>query len=495
MLETIREYALDRLEESGELNDARRRHALAFCVMAEEAAAYRTDEEREEWLQRLDREYLNMRAALQWSFEEESGATAVRLASALAWFWDEKGYAREGRRWLERCLALGASSHMADTNPRAWAGILTGIAHLAAHQSDVATARTYAGEGVALWRQIGDVRGLAWGLRALGWVTEYDGDHARGRAVLQELVELSRREGTPRETSWAIRELAQAAMRQGDLPAARAELEQAVELCRQSADTDTYVFLLHQLGEVAWGQGHPSEVRALLDEGLTAVQVLREPAARFHALGFLARLAIRIGDLEVAETLLTEQHAVARDASTTPDAWWYRAWSLNHLGDLARCRDDRGRAAALYEESLELFREQGERQGIAAVLHNRGHLALIERDAHRARELFTESLRLFRELGFAWSMADSVTGLAGVLGLEGQSTQAAFLYGAAEAAHGAIDASGFMADPANRIAWDREIEIARAGADEEEWSRAWEAGRALSLDGAVALALGEEPVS
>jgi hypothetical protein len=88
-------------------------------------------------------------------------------------------------------------------------------------------------------------------------------------------------------------------------------------------------------------------------------------------------------------------------------------------------------------------------------------------------------------------MADGVTGLAGVIGPEGQPAQAALLYGAAEAAHQAIDASGSMADPANRISWHREMEVARAGVDEREWSRAWEAGRALSLDQAVALALGE----
>ncbi|GAC1510582.1 MAG: hypothetical protein NVS2B16_10820 [Chloroflexota bacterium] len=490
MLETVREYALELLRGSGELHGVRRLHAHAFCRMTEEAADERDDEQRRTWLRRLNRDRLNLRAALDWSFEEETGA-AVRLAGALAGFWAEQGYASEGRSWLERCVALEASSDVAQTHPRAWARVITGLAYLAGAQSDFVTARTCAERSVTLWRALGDKRGLVSGLEVLGLVAQYDGDRGRARKLFQERVDLSRDAGTVRDTISALHELAAAEMHQGELSAARARLQEALGLGRSIGDPRERVFLLYQLAEVAWLQRDLMSTRQLYDEGRRCVESLTEPTSVFHALGFLARIAVYMSDHDDAEGLLLERLAVARDQVKTTEDWWYVAWALNHLGDLERCRDNAARAAALYEESLDLFQKHGERQGVAALLHNRGHLALAERDTGRARELFTESLRLFRELGFAWSMADGVTGLAGVIGQEGQPAQAALLYGAAEAAHQAIDASGSMADPANRISWDREIEFARAGVDAEEWSRAWEAGRALRLDQAVALALGE----
>lgn len=490
MLETIREYGLDRLGVSGELNAVRQLHAHAFCRMAEEAADERDDEQRRTWLRRLNRDQLNLRAALEWSFIEETGV-AVRLAGALAGFWEEQGSVGEGRRWLEQCVALEASSDVAQMYPRAWARVITGLAHLAGAHTDFVTARTYAERGVTLWRALGDKRGLVSGLEVLGWVAHYDGDQGRARALLQERVSLSRDAGTVRDTISALHELAWAEVQQGELSAARARLQEALGLAQTIGDPAERVLLLYHLAEVAWLQGDMVVARELYDEGLGCVKSLTEPTSLFHALGFLARIAIHLGNYDDAEGLLLERLAVARDQVKTAEDWWYVAWALNHLGDLARCRDDAARAAALYEESLDLFQQHGERQGIAALLHNRGHLALAEGDTGLARELFTVSLRLFRELGFAWSMADGVTGLAGVLGQEGQPAQAALLYGAAEAAHQAIDVSGSMADPANRISSDRETEVARAGVHAEEWSRAWEAGRALSLDQAVALALGE----
>jgi hypothetical protein len=113
-------------------------------------------------------------------------------------------------------------------------------------------------------------------------------------------------------------------------------------------------------------------------------------------------------------------------------------------------------------------------------------VALAQGDAARARELFGESQRLFRELDFTWSIADYVIGLAGVEAQEGHAEQAAVLYGAAEAAHEAVDSSGLLVEAANKLDRDREVVAACRALEEEVWNTAWKKGRAMSIDEAVA---------
>jgi predicted ATPase/DNA-binding XRE family transcriptional regulator len=489
MLETVREYALERLAASREIDQVRRRHAEAFLRLAEEAEREGAATDHSVWLARLERENDNLRAALAWSLEQEgSGEMALRLAGALVWFWAERLDMSEGRRWLEQSLALSTSSHVAERYPRAWARVVTGIGVLASMQGDFATARTYAEQGVAIWRTLDDKRGLASALGTLRWVVQRQGDHDQARSLLDELVELSQDEGTVQERARALRGLGSAELQQGNLTAARSRFEEALALSRKIGDAVSVVRQLCTLVEVAWFQGDRASQRRFYDEALTSAKCLTEPTDVFYVLGHLARVASRVGDYEQAEKLSTERLALARGQARTAEAWWRIAWALNHLGDVARCQDDERRQTSLYEESLALFRQHGERQGIAAVLHNLGHVALSQGNAGQARSLFIESLSLFRELDFAWSVADCLAGLAGVVGQEGHPEQAALLYGAAEAAHEAIDASGALVEPANQLAWEREIAAARGELDAETWERAWSAGRAMTIDQALACA-------
>jgi predicted ATPase/class 3 adenylate cyclase len=491
MLETVREYALEQLAASRETDQVRRRHAEAFLRLAEEAEREGAATERSVWLARLERENDNLRAALAWSLEQEgSGEMALRLAGALAWFWSGHHYLSEGRRWLEQSLALATLSHAAERHPRAWAQVVTGIGDLASEQGDFATARTDVEQGVAIWRTLNDKRGLASALDQLGWMALQRGDHVQAQSHFEELVQLSRDQGNVKATIQAIQSLGRVQMQKGELSAARSRFEEALALSRKTGHTVSLVHMLCRLAEVAWTQGDTATPRGLYEEALASAQSLQDPMDRSGVLGHLAWCASRLGDYEQAEKLVTERLTLARGRARAAQDWWGIAWGLNHLGDAARCQADQKRAISLYEESLTLFRQHGDRQGIAAVLHNMGHEALAQRDASRARSLFTESLSLFQELKFAWSVADCLTGLAGVAGQEGHPEQAALLYGAAEAAHEAIDASGTLIDPANKLDWEREMTAARGEIDAETWEKAWSTGRAMSIDQALAYAEG-----
>jgi hypothetical protein len=176
MLETIREYALERLLESGEGKTLRERHLAYYLALAEAAEPHLRGAEQVVWAERMELEHDNFRAALAWAHERgsvesptaDSIETELRLAGALFWFWDLHDHFSEGRRWLERALAR--TNGTARTTARAMA--LYAVGGLAANQSDFVTARARLEEIVAIWREIGDTRGLALVLsvgNSLGW--------------------------------------------------------------------------------------------------------------------------------------------------------------------------------------------------------------------------------------------------------------------------------------------------------------------------------------
>jgi predicted ATPase len=163
MLETIREYALERLEASGEAEAVRRQHTDYYLALAEAAAPQLHGAEQRAWLDRLDAEHDNLRAALAWSQTVPSGAgVGLRLAGALSVFWFVHGHVSEGRKWLAVVLVREAGTLAAR------AKALIGAGYLAGFQEDNVAAHTHFEESLALFRKVGDKAGIAAALRGLG---------------------------------------------------------------------------------------------------------------------------------------------------------------------------------------------------------------------------------------------------------------------------------------------------------------------------------------
>lgn len=511
MLETIREYALERLEASGEAEDLRRRHAEAYLHVAEQAEQARADTDDSTWwgptfitpsgwwslpsadratrCEPFERDRDNLFLALTWSVKREDAADlAVRLAGALARFWIEQWwwYDRQEHQWIEQVLPLCTAPHLAEAHPRACAQVFTAAAYLAHLHMDMGGARLYGEQSVEFWRRCHDIPGLLFALRALGRAAIEQGELALVRSLVEERVELTRAPGASEERIWALHDLGQVEMKQGNLQAARSILEEAVALARASESSHNLIHLHAVLADLACSQHDLVAARAFheaaLAEGRTAFASSDERTSLQAVLVNAARRARRLGDYEQAIVLCEEHLSLAWSGSGTSRE--RDAWGLNHLADGVRCQGDHVRAAALYEESLALFRQQGDKMGMAAILHNLGHVALSYGQTHRARVLFIQSLSLFQELEFAWGVADCVAGLGGMWAQEGNAAQAALLFGAAEAAHQALDASENV-EPANKLAWEREIAAARHKIDTETWEKAWSAGRSMSVDQAL----------
>ena len=261
MLETIREYALERLTAGGEEDELRRRHAEFFAGLAEQAYEHRLDAEAE-WSSRLDADHDDLRAALGFLAEADPDR-ALELAGALGWYWLSRGLLREGRGHLAAALA-GATA----TGPRR-ARALTSLGALLARQGDVAEGVAKLEDAVALWRDAGDLGELAAALDSLGWPLVYDvNENARALETFEESLDLRRQLGDEAGATRALVGVGQVLVALGETERAEAIARDLLE--RAAGDARTEHFAYHFLADCALIRGDPEQAGTRYRESLRA---------------------------------------------------------------------------------------------------------------------------------------------------------------------------------------------------------------------------------
>ena len=291
LLETIREYALERLELSGEADVVRHQHALHYLGLAVAAESQILGAEQTMWLQRLETDHDNLRAALAWCQTLPGDAeVGLRLAGALWRFWDTRSYLSEGRRWLEQALALsdfgvprengllGAADQVsiqrrkAKTAMRAKA--LRGVGALAWSQGDYARAAKLLEESLALFRVLEDSAGIANTQNHLGVIAQLQGDYVRATTLLEASLALRRELGDKHGIAGALNNLGMVALCQGDYARARPLVEEALALVRELGSERYIALALNNLGIVALGQHDLVQARTCCMESMRLLRDL-----------------------------------------------------------------------------------------------------------------------------------------------------------------------------------------------------------------------------
>ena len=232
MLEPVRQYARERLEESGETDDLLSRHAAYFLAEAEAAEPELVGPQQRWWLSRLEREHGNMRAALGWSLER-GDELGLRLGGALSRFWYARGYLSEGRRWLEEGLSVVGGAASAPVRAKAL-GEAGGLAE--AIRATYEQARAAHEASLDIYRRLGDERGIATCLRNLGSVASTQGHYGRATELLGESLTLLRRSGTDTDVVRVLIRLGILAISRGEHARAVAWFEEALSLARKTGD-------------------------------------------------------------------------------------------------------------------------------------------------------------------------------------------------------------------------------------------------------------------
>ena len=319
MLETIREYGLERLAASGEEEELRRRHAAYYLAFAEEAARGIYTPATALWLDRLETDHDNLRAVMRWCIEHRNAETGLRLASALWSFWYVRGHVTEGRTLL--ALLLTCPEADAVTAPRAEA--LLGAGQLALTQGDYTAAWTSLQQSIAMHRELADERGTAAALLSAGFVARLQEEYPTARTLLEEGLTLARRTGHTFIAAATLHHLGMiAADLDHDHPAARRLLEESLTLYRTLGFPRFVALVLLSLGDVALAEGSHARAHELLHESLTGMREVGENLGIPGALDTVAHLAVTQGQVERAVRLAgaAEQLRTASGTHTWPVA-------------------------------------------------------------------------------------------------------------------------------------------------------------------------------
>ncbi|HEY6711236.1 MAG TPA: tetratricopeptide repeat protein [Rubrobacter sp.] len=322
MLETIREYAAERLQSSGEAEQVQRKHAMYYLELAEAAqlkASERWDEVEWWWgFTRLEVEHDNLRAVLRWAVQNREVETGARLAIALWWFWIERSYLSEGRQWFEAILAVdGAedrtreSGHELPTRTRAYLLQVTGI--LAMAQGDYDHAVALHEESMSVYRDMGHKKGVSASLRELGFVAYEQGDYDRAVTLHEQSLDLAREFGNTFGVAWSIRALADAVRGQGDLGRARTLLEEGLALACGTENAWGTARTLASLGSVACESGEYTRASRSYEESLKLGQRMGLNHTILICLEGLARVAVAQGRMERAAQLCGAAAALRED--------------------------------------------------------------------------------------------------------------------------------------------------------------------------------------
>jgi tetratricopeptide (TPR) repeat protein len=314
LLETVRQYARDRLLESGESETTRGRHQDYFLRLAEEAAPRLLEAKSGVWFQRLETEHDNLRAALEWCLARDNDAeTGLRFSRALDNFWDLGAHVHEARHYLsdalERAAVLGRTKERAAT--------LRLSGYFASFQGDYDAARSLQQEALAMSRELGDTEGVAYALGNLAGVASRHRDYARARTFLEESCALHQENGQRSGLAHSLHSLGILAEYEGDYPRARSLYEQVLGLFRELGNHSGVAWTLHGLGFLALCQKDFTQARSLLKESLAMFCDSEFRMGKFRSLDRFANLAMAQGQAIRATRLLGAADA-AREVAGSP---------------------------------------------------------------------------------------------------------------------------------------------------------------------------------
>ncbi|HVL80410.1 MAG TPA: tetratricopeptide repeat protein, partial [Actinomycetota bacterium] len=399
MLETIRGYAVAKLEESGEAPVLRARHVEWFRDRARRSYEELIGPRQRRWLDELEADMPNLRAVLEATAEGEGRDPDERL-DPLVWlgrFWLIRGYIAEGMRWLDSALRqpYGESELVARAKHM--------YCNLAYMQGDAAAAQAAGWEAVEMARRLDHPEILVLALNSLGNISIRLREFDEARRLLTEALRIARERGEERNMTPVLGNLGLLEMYLGDDDAAEAFMRETLDLARQLDDRELVANQLNNLGVIAWNRDRVEESKALFEEGLA---VAREIGAKNAMANFLVNLAEYAEDPDEAEILAGESLEAAQDLGERGVA----AGALNALGRAAEAKGEMGRARGFYAEAIHEAERGRAIEWRAVATGNLAKLLLLE-DAEAGEGYAREALILRKEIGDTGALGSLVIAL------------------------------------------------------------------------------------
>ena len=445
LLETMRDYGRERLEECGDTERVKRRHREWYRQMAEQAEQGCRGLAQVLWLNRIAWEQDNLRAALhdyhvQGKARLESGSDpGLRLANALRLFWETRGSCREGRQWLQSLLA----SEVGTTAERASA--FKNMGYLAMVEGDMETAGHMYTQSLTLFRQDNNRRGIGDVLNNMGIAAWWQADYAEARSLYEQSLAIDRELDDPYSQAGVLANLGLVAQCQADYGQARLFLEESLALRRTAGDQRGIASTLLNLGVVSVDDEDLATGTEYCEQSLTIFRSLGQKDGIAVSSTYLGIVAFQIGFLE--------------------------------------------KSRALHREALQLYQEIGDQRRIADSQGYLADISLAQGDGERAGELYREQFLMRTNLAEKRLLADALEGLSRLSTAQNQAARAVRLCSAAHALRAAI---GAPLPRAERVRHERTLATLTEALGEALFAQEWQAGQTMTLEETTVYALTEE---
>jgi len=520
--ELIRQYSATHLATDPQAQaETQKRHYDYFLALAETAEQELKGQNQLEWLGCLEQELDNLRAALEWALESDRTAHggdefALRLSGVLHRFWWLRGHFHEGRSWLTKSLQQHPENHTA-----ARAAALLANSSVLYALGDIGAACRPVEESMAIYRELGDQRGLAKALRLSGATLLCLGEASLGQARLEEALAICRKSGDRQGEGGVLFSLGIFLSEHAGDPAGRVMLEECAEIFKDGGEKYTLNSVLISLGNVDIGLGDYTGALKRLEHGLSVAREIEYPVGMADSLTSLGCVYRILGQYSTAQSFLEEalgvyqyldsiwetdvlcalaENAISQKDLTTArirllaaanhpgisEDKWHQALIDYFRGLLAYYEGDAGAAMMLLDKAIVLAREGQFKPHLARSLVALGRVRLTLDQALPASKLLREGLGLFQALGNNLGIASAIEELGAVNSFQGDYRQAVILISTAHAMREVLGAPLPLID---RAAYDSVLTVCRTQLGEEDFAYAWTEGEALSMKQAIDLAL------
>lgn len=441
-LETIRQYALEKMRISEEIEEIAKKHQKWFLAMAKQAEPELRGSKQILWFHRIETEHDNLRMVLERArvgVNPQASEEGLQLAAVIWWFWYVRGHFSEGQGWLKDLL----EKYQANSLYRAKA------------------------------------------LHGAGFIAAFLGDNTQATLLYEEALDLFRQVGSKSGEAFVLASIARQKAARGDLAAAQIQLEESLEVSRKSNDLLNIGFALDMLGTIAAQQNDYETAKDALSESLTIRRQLGDKLGLAASLMNLSGVAWLKQDFGQALALQKESLAIWEELGDRRGI----ARTLNSMGQTASAQNDFTKAETFYSKSLSMSRELGERRSIMSGLCRLGEVATQLQNHNQAENYFKESLTICRELGNKIIASECLEGLGWIAATLHKAQIAARLMGAAEGLRSAIS---IKLSPNDQKGHKEALEQIHSQLDSTNFEEQWELGRVMPLEGVVAYVLAQE---
>jgi predicted ATPase/DNA-binding SARP family transcriptional activator/Tfp pilus assembly protein PilF len=440
LLETVRQYAAEKLKGAKETRALRQRHLNFFLSLTERAEPELVGPDQKQWLDSLEEEHDNLRAAFGASLASRLAEKSLRLATALGQFWEVRGYWTEGRETLAQALKIGSKAPIAlRAKALRWMGVFTYRHKVRAFQ-----AKELLEQSLALSRSVQNYEQMATVYRDLGNIASGHSDYEQANHLYKRSLTAAKIAGSPHGIAFALRSLGITTHEQGDYPTAQDFHEQSLEIVMRLGNKREIAGQFINLAAIADDQGDFATARDYIEESLKIMQGLGDRKGIGMAFNNLGENALRQGDYK---------------------------------------------RALVYFERCRIYRDEiGDMYGVASVCLNLGIVAHQQGNLAKACDFFEKSLAVFQVIGDKLKTAECLEEMAKLSYAKEKPERASRLFGAASRLRELI---GCPIPTARQADYNRSVCAARAALGEKAFAKAWKEGRAMSLEEAIEYALAQ----